>query len=162
MSHPQRKLRDLHESKKLSPERKSSCDKTFQAFSLLYQDLENTLHTPYNKKLWREKRRDYMKRLRRIAIVTPQDPEKLVRIKNGLMENAELHFTCLLKPGIPADNNKAERGVAQIVLKRDSCHGSKSDKGARTMGILFTTLLSAKWRKQDNFFEEYEKMVKGY
>lgn len=42
------------------------------------------------------------------------------------------HSTCLTKLGIPtADNNKAERGLRHILLKRS--YSSKSQKGADYM-----------------------------
>ena len=46
MSHPNRKLRDLTESKTLSGASKPACAKTYDAFRILYADLEKTL-LPY-------------------------------------------------------------------------------------------------------------------
>jgi len=161
MSHPQRKLRDLHESKTLINERKVACTNTFIAFSRLYKELEETLKTPYQKERWLLKREEYLKRLRALAILTEDDPDKLQRIKRTLAEKAGLYFTCLLKPGIPADNNKEERKVRHLVLKRNNSQGSKSDKGAKTMSILCTTLLSAWWKKPDNFFVAYNQILEA-
>ena len=159
MSHPQRKLRDLHESKMVTGIRKTACTNSFTAFSQLYGELEATLQTPYQKEIWLLKREEYLKRLRKIAVITENDPEKLQKIKRTLTEKAELYFTCLLKPGIPADNNKEERKIRHIVLKRKISQGSKSDKGADTMSILCTTLLSAWWKKPKNFFVAYNQML---
>lgn len=159
MSHPQRKLRDLHESKTLSEESRSSCTKSYQAFSSLYAALEETLAGEYQKEYWLQKRDEYIKRLQELAIQTPDDPQKLKAIKQSLLDNAEKYFTCLLEPGIPADNNKAERGLRHIVLKRKISYGSKSQKGADTMSILCSTLLSAWWNKPQNFFAAYNQML---
>ncbi len=161
MSHPQRKLRDLHESKTLTGSRKAACTDSFTSFSQLYADLEATLKTPYQKEVWLKKRDEYHKRLHAIAIITKDDPDKLQKIKRTLAEKAELYFTCLLKPGIPADNNKEERKVRHVVLKRKGSQGSKSDKGAETMGILCTTLLSCWWKKPKNFFVAYNQMLEN-
>lgn len=159
MSHPQRKLRDLSEAKTLSEEKRSSCTKSYSAFSSLYQELEETLASEYQQAIWLQRREAFMKRLKEIATITEQDPEKLKAIKQSLLDNAEKYFTCLLKPGIPADNNKAERGLRHIVLKRKISYGSKTQKGADTMSILCSTLLSCWWDKPTNFFVAYTQML---
>lgn len=159
MSHPNRKLRDLSESKTLSIKSKLPCDQSYEAFRNLYQELEETLQTDYQQDLWLKKREEYIKRLKEIALITEYDPQKLKAIKQGLTDNVKKYFTCLLQPGIPADNNKAERGLRHIVLKRKISYGSKSQKGADTMSILCSTLLSAWWNKPNNFFAAYDQML---
>lgn len=159
MAHPKRKLRDLHESKTVTAARKTACSKSYEEFSALYAELKKTLASEYQKDIWLETREAYIQRLQEIAIVTENDPQKLKLIKNSLRENAEKYFTCLLQPGIPADNNKAERGLRHVVLKRKISYGSKSQKGADTMSILSSTLLSTWWNKPDNFFAAYNKML---
>lgn len=159
MAHPNRKLRDLTESKTLSITSKVACQTSYSEFNNLYADLEKALATEYNKELWLQKKEKYAKRLKEIAIITKDDPGKLKAIKQSLLDNAQKYFTCLLQPGIPADNNKAERGLRHIVLKRKISYGSKSQKGADTMGILCSTLLSAWWNKPKSFFAAYNQML---
>ena len=159
MAHPQRKMRDLSESKTLSHTSRVVCTTTYGSFSNLYSDLEETLATEYVKEVWLQKKEEYLKRLQEISIPTADDPAKLKTIKQSLSDNADKYFTCLLQPGIPADNNKAERGLRHIVLKRKISYGSKSQKGADTMAILCSTLLSAWWNKPDNFFVAYNQML---
>lgn len=159
MAHPNRKLRDLTESKILSVTSKIACAQTYGLFKILYADLEKTLATEYLKEAWLQKRDEYIKRIKEVAIITANDPQKLKEIKEGLKRNAEKYFTCLTQPGIPADNNKAERGLRHIVLKRKISYGSKSQTGADTMGILCTALLSAWWNKPKNFFVAYKQML---
>lgn len=159
MAHPYRKLRDLSQSETITLEGKQTCDKSYCEFGSLYLDLRETLTSEYEKDIWLEKRETYIKRLQEIAIVTENDPQKLKGIKQSLTENAEKYFTCLLQPDIPADNNKAERGLRHIVLKRKISYGSKSQKGADTMSILCSTLLSCWWNKPENFFAAYNQML---
>lgn len=159
MAHPDRKLRDLKDSKTLSGQSLAHCLKSYEIFSGLYADLRETLRSEYQKESWFEKRDEYIVRLRKIAVIELGDPKKLKQIKAGLDRNAEDYFTCLLKPGIPADNNKAERGLRHVVLKRKNSYGSKSQKGAETMAILCSTLLSAWWNKPANFFVAYNQML---
>lgn len=159
MAHPYRKLRDLSQSETIAARSKQTCAQSYKAFGSLYQSLEKTLTSEFQKDIWLQKRKAYIKRLQEIVIVTENDPQKLKAIKQGLKENAEKYFTCLLQPGIPADNNKAERGLRHIVLKRKMSYGSKSQKGADTMAILCSTLLSAWWNKPKNFFVAYNQML---
>lgn len=159
MAHPQRKLRDLAQSENISLKSKLTCTNSYSAFSSLYENLEVTLKTDYQQSVWLEKREEYIKQIKEIAMTTADDPQKLKAIKQSLADNAEKYFTCLLQPGIPADNNKAERGLRHIVLKRKMSYGSKSQKGADTMSILCSSLLSCWWNKPKNFFAAYEQML---
>jgi len=159
MSHPNRKLRDLTETKTLTGDRKAACVTSYEAFNQLYKELEKTLATDYDKATWLQKKEEYMKQLTTLAHTTIEDPQKLQAIKKSLTQNAESYFTCLEQPGIPADNNKAERGLRHIVLKRKISYGSKTQKGADTMSILSSTLLSCWWNKPKNFFVAYNQML---
>lgn len=159
MAHPYRKLRDLSQSETITARTKQTCIQSYEEFGSLYQDLRETLTSEFEKDFWLQKRKAYIKRLQEIAIVTENDPQKLKAIKQSLAENSEKYFTCLLQSGIPADNNKAERGLRHIVLKRKISYGSKSQKGADTMAILCSTLLSAWWNKPENFFAAYNQML---
>lgn len=159
MAHPNRKLRDLTQSTTLSVTSLAACIQTYGVFKILYADLEKTLATEYNKELWLQRREIFIRRLKEIAVPAENDPQKLKAIKAGLKRNVEKYFTCLTQPGIPADNNKAERGLRHIVLKRKISYGSKSQKGAETIGILCSTLLSAWWNKPKNFFAAYKQIL---
>ena len=158
-AHPNRKLRDLKNSVSLSTDRQKICAKTHNAFGELYKDLRRTLAIKYNKNKWLKKREKYIIRLKDLSEIKPGEPLKLKTIKKELNTNAKKYFTCLLKPGIPADNNKAERCLRHVVLKRKMSFGSKTQKGADTMAILSSTMLSKWWDKPENFFEAYDKML---
>mgnify|MGYP001563440935 CR=1 FL=1 len=159
MAHPHRKLRDLTETNTLTGKKKAACDTAYQAFKQLYKAVEETLATTYDKGKWLQKREGYLKQLKVLAKITKEDPGKLQAIKRALTQNAEKYFTCLQQQGIPADNNKAERGLRHIVLKRKISYGSKTQKGADTMSILSSTLLSCWWNKPKNFFVAYNQML---
>ena len=158
-AHPNRKLKDLKNSDSLKKEKKILCRKNYQVFNKLYSDLEDILATDYDQVKWLKKRSAYLKRLKDFAVSEDNEPAKLKNIKDGLKRNCEKYFTCLTKPGIPADNNKAERKLRHLVLKRKMSFGSKTPKGADTMAILFSAVLSKWWSNPDNFFEEYNKML---
>lgn len=50
---------------------------------------------------------------------------------------------------IPADNNRAERDLRPIVIARKVSHGSQSDKGAHTRGILSSLVHTLRKQKLD-------------
>lgn len=93
MAHPNRKLRDLTQSKTLSSTAQPACNTSYQLFRGLYSDLEQTLSSEYNEKLWLKSRDEYLARMREIAVASDNDPKKLKEIKEGLKRNAEKYFT---------------------------------------------------------------------
>ena len=57
--------------------------------------------------------------------------------------------------GIPIDNNKAERALRHLVIKRKISFGSKTQRGAETTSILASVILSLKWNNPENWFKTY-------
>lgn len=158
-AHPLRKMRDLTNSDSLSAEKRQSCQKTYHSLSKLHQKLKQELVEPFELTQRQQKRQKMLRRLNNIARINDQDPEKLKNIKISLLKNREKYFTCLLHQGVPTTNNKAERALRHLVLKRKSSFGSKTQKGAWTMSILCSVLLSLWWSKPDNFFKEYSTLL---
>jgi len=157
-AHPLRKLRELKESEHLTECQRISCVKTYESFARLYQELREILKEPFNLVHRTIIKQRLQTRFQKLTTVSQEDPPKLKRIKQTLKQNEELYFTCLLHEGIPPDNNKAERALRHIVLKRKVSFGSKTQKGADVMSILCSVLLSLWWTKPKNFFEEYAKL----
>ena len=153
-AHPHRKLRDLVDTDTLTEAEQLHCRAVFEVWSALYADLRSVLATPFDKDTWATHRSVLMERFDSVASVHPADPAKLARIKAALRRGREAYFTCLLHEGIPADNNKAERALRHLVLKRRISFGSRTQKGAETFSILASVLLSL-WRtRRTNFFQE--------
>jgi hypothetical protein len=67
-----------------------------------------------------------------------------------------------LIPWIPADNNKAERSLRHLVLKRKWCNGSINKKSASYMSINYSVLLSLYWRSPRQLFSFYKWMRDWY
>lgn len=159
-SHPQRKLRDLKNSKCLDTKKKKHCQKVYEMFSVLYQDVNKTIVQDFNLAKRRKVYQKLMKRLEKVSTPNKLDFPKLITIKKSLRKNKKAYFTCILIPGIPADNNKAERALRHLVLKRKISYGSKTQKGAEVMKILFSVLLSLWWKRPNNFFKEFSLLFK--
>lgn len=158
-AHPLRKLRELKESEHLTEQQRTSCTHTYETFARLYAELRSTLHQPFDLPKRTLMKQNLQKRLEQLTILNSSDPPKLQRIKYSLAKNQEAYFTCLKHDRIPADNNKAERALRHLVLKRKVSFGSKTQKGADVMSILCSVLLSLWWSKPKNFFAEYSKLL---
>lgn len=154
-SHPHRKLRDLKDSETLPEEKRTRCTETFESFATLYHDVEDACSRPFILEERHVRREELMRRFDEIALSHPLDPEKLRVIKERLRERRDHYFVCLIIPGIPPDNNKAERSLRHLVLKRKSSFGSRTQKGADVMSVLYSVLLSWWWKSKQSFFQEY-------
>ncbi|MGD0510745.1 MAG: transposase [Candidatus Micrarchaeaceae archaeon] len=158
-AHPNRKLRDLAESTTLPSVTKTHCDKAYERFNALYREV-NTL---WNADISEDKRDKQRKKLEvrfdRIAKPHSKDPPELKVYKDSLRSNKEAYFVCLQYPNIPPDNNKAERAIRHLVIKRKACGGSKTQKGADVLSVLYSVLLSLHWREPQDYFAEYDKLL---
>jgi len=59
------------------------------------------------------------------------------------------------------DNNKAERKIRKVVLKRKKSFGSRSQKGADTLSILYSVIFTmVEENPEKNFFKLYEEAAR--
>lgn len=158
-AHPLRKLRELKDSAHLSSEQKDHCRAVYERFAALYEDVRAVAATPFISRERLQNKELLISRFLDLAVPHIRDPVRLAKIKLRLRKQHESYFTCLTAPGIPPDNNKAERALRHLVLKRKNCYGSKTQKGAETMGALFSVLLSLWWKKPKNFFAEFSRLL---
>ena len=150
-AHPHRKLRDLAESAEFGKRKKKQILKTYMQFRNLYHRIQKSLGekiSPYLKRKWKTI-------FNEISESHSLDPTHLSRIKESLRKNKEKYFTFLKHKGIPIDNNKAERALRHLVIKRKISFGSKTQRGAETTSILASVILSLKWNDPQNWFKNY-------
>lgn len=153
-AHPQRKLRDMAESEEFGKRKKKQILKTYQSFSNLYQNIRKKIDneiSPYLKTR-------FQNIFNQISESHSLDPTPLSKLKTSLRKNKQKYFTFLNHPGIPIDNNKAERALRHLVIKRKISFGSKTQKGAETTSILASIILSLKWNEPNNWFQKYLKL----
>lgn len=160
-AHPLRKLRELKESEHLTAEERTATEATYEAFAAVYEHVRRATEQPFDLAERTALTRALEKEFRHLTHPCGTDPPKLKRIKQTLRENEAQYFTCLMHAGIPPDNNKAERALRHLVLKRKISFGSKTQKGADAMSILHSVLLSLWWRRPVNFFAEYTRLFAG-
>ena len=68
----------------------------------------------------------------------------IIKIQNIFSDKADRLYHWADDRRVPADNNRAERDLRPTVIARKVSFGSYSDGGAKTRGILMTTLLTMK------------------
>lgn len=134
---------------------RTRCRSAYERFAALYGDLRAELSRPFDLEQRTRTRAAFIQRFQAIAAPCVEEPKKLSTIKETLRKNTDAYFTCMLHDGIPPDNNKAERALRHLVLKRNISFGSRTQKGADTFSILASVLLSLWWRRPKNFFQEY-------
>jgi hypothetical protein len=158
-AHPDRKIRDLKNSDSLSKEKKNLCKLTSEAFSELYKQVREVSISVFVKEERLEAKKRLMKKFREIIIPNKNDPSKLASIKRRLLEQIECYFVCITEPNIPSDNNKAERMLRHLVIKRKKSFGSKTPKGADVMSTIYSVVMSLWFRSKDDFFRAYNEAL---
>lgn len=161
-AHPKRKFQDLAESSTLTDERRLHCKKFYERFCTLLGAVKTIVHSSYDRKD-RAKEADRCRPLI-VALMTPSadDPKKLATLKKTFLHNTEHYLLCLLEPNIPMTNNKAERAIRPLVIKRKLSFGSKTQKGADVMSILLSVCLTTWWKKSKNFYAAYGAIVQKW
>lgn len=164
-AHPHRKLRDLAESGILEENVRRHCQEVYEKYAKLYE----AAHKAKEKfdsdgyKTMEEKEaeeRELSGLFDEITIQDKKDPDKLQRIRASLAARKERYFTFLRFKGIPLDNNKAERSLRRIVLKRKKSFGSRSQKGANVLSILYSVIFSIYWSNPpEEFFQKYQEAL---
>jgi len=164
-AHPNRKFRDLSESKSLDKEKLERCIITYKKITKLYSELRDEKRKENIRiEKWNFSNQDKLEKLKsklmkkfiQITKIHKNDPKKLITYKDTLARYKEKYFVCILIPWIPADNNKAERSLRHIVLKRRTSHWSITNESARFMSINFSVLLSMYWKSHYEFFSNYK------
>lgn len=76
------------------------------------------------------------------------DPQAKRLIKRLRRHQNDL-FTFVDKPGVPADNNHAERSIRPAVIMRKNSYCNRSPRGAETQSILMSIYRTLKQRGHD-------------
>ncbi len=163
-AHPIRKLRDLAESKQLKSKTKKACQKAYKDFKKVYKRSQRFREEILKGILTDEQKEKELAELKvlfaKLFEATSYDPEKLITIRESLQKRKDRYFTFSDYPELPLDNNKAERAIRKIVLKRKKSFGSKSVEGANTLSILYSVIFSILESNPDrNFFELYNEII---
>lgn len=164
-AHPKRKFQDLAESNALSTEKREHCEAFYTSFCKILRDVKVVATSAYDEKKRTKAAIRFRKSITTLCIPNANDPEKLSTLKTTFLERTEAYLTCVLHPDVPFTNNKAEQALRSLVIKRKLSFGSKTQKGADIMGVLFSVSLTTWWKCREsgeNFYEAYRTIIQEH
>lgn len=148
-AHLYRCIRDLRYNDNLPEEQLSDVSWWYEQFASIYQDLRMYLEQAYDKTI-RTKQGEYLwRRLQALLPASETDPVKLTKLKAQLKRAGETKLFACLAYDTPCDNNRAERDLRQLVLKRKRSFGSQTEKGAQALATVLS-LCTTTWRTNPN------------
>lgn len=150
-AHLQRTARDLTRLECLTKRKQKHVTKYYQGLAAVYAAIRVCQEQPFEVTQRRTQADELLEQTTQLCQPSPLDPKKLTDLKAGILEYQDCLFLCLTIDGIPADNNKAERALRKLVIKRKKSFGVKTQKGARTMEVLLSVCQSLYNRDRDTF-----------
>ena len=161
-AHPKRRFQNLAESRMLTDERRRHCRRFYERFCTLFTAVQAIVGSPYDRGARATEAKTFRREIAALAGPDDSDPRKLMTLKATFLENTERSLLCVKEPNIPMTNNKAERSIRPLVLKRKVSFGSKTQKGADVMSILLSVCLTTWWRKPRSFYAAYDAIIRKW
>ncbi len=161
-AHPKRKFQDLAESRTLADDRQKHCRKFYERFCTLLHEVGAIVASHYDRPLREQQAKEFRAAIAELCDLDPADPAKLATLKATFLANAERYLLCVREPNIPMTNNKAERSIRPLVLKRKVSFGSRTQKGADVMSILLSVCMTTWWCKPTNFYAAYRAILQKW
>lgn len=161
-AHPKRKFQDLAESTTLAAKRKRRCQRFYQSFRALFRSIKAVHESPYDRTERMKDVETFRETITVLCTPSAADPKKLATLKQSFLQNAEKYLFCVREPNIPMTNNKAERSIRPLVIKRKLSFGSKTQKGADVMSILLSVCFTTWWKKPNSFYAAYRAIVQKW
>ena len=147
-AHLYRTIRDLRHNSNLPEEQLPYVETWYAGFAGIYEDLRKYLKEPYNEVVRTNQATELWQRVQDLAkqpYSSIGEPDKLTRLKAQLLRAGQDRLFVCLPKNTPCDNNRAERDLRQLVLKRKRSFGSKSEKGAQALATILS-LCATTWR----------------
>jgi transposase len=150
-AHLHRNARDLTHLECLSEPKQKHVTTYYKALAAIYADTREYHGEAFDERKRKQQAAALLERVMQLCVPHALDPAKLARLKAGILDYHACLFVCLTTPGVPVDNNKAERALRKLVIKRKKSFGVKTMKGARTMEVLLSVCYSLYHQDKDNF-----------
>lgn len=158
-AHPLRKFRDLAKSGALSPEHHERCRTFYDRFHALERSVALAITAPLSAKERNEAAENVGEKIDVLMVPDAADPPALARLKSTFLENREHYLVCIRIPSVPMTNNKAERSLRHLVIKRLLSFGSRSQQGAQAMETILSVCLTLWWSKPKDYFGELRALM---
>lgn len=155
-AHLFRYARELAGNTSLTKDKRPMCEQFYQQVNHIYTDIRAIVTAPFQAGERITQHEQLSARLKDIARMTEEErtqaPKKLIDLKERITTYQKQLLTCILYRDIPPDNNKAERKLRHIVLKRKISFGTRSKQGSQAFSINASVLLSLWWTDRANWF----------
>ena len=158
-AHIQRTAKDLTHLECLEEAKLKHVTGFYNQLATIYATIRECQQQPFDQATRDDQAETLLKQVTELCQPHKLDPKKLTNLKAGILEYQNSLFLCLTVDGIPADNNRAERDIKQLVIKRRKSLGSKTTKGARTLEVLMSVCVSLYKRDRDNFFLNFHSLI---
>jgi hypothetical protein len=148
-AHLYRAIRDVYHNQQLPATQAGVVGWWYEQFAAIYEDLRLYLTEPYDAVVRRTQADELWQRVKQLASqpAPPQgEPDKLRRLKAQLLRAGQDRLFVCLPKNTPCDNNRAERDLRQLVLKRQRSFGSKTLHGARAL-MSIASICTTTWRR---------------
>ena len=159
-AHLQRTAKDLTHLECLGKAKIKHIIRFYKGLAAIYAAIRLYQKEPFNEAKRKEQASQLLQQTEQLCTPHKLDPKKLSDLKAGILEYRGCLFICLTVDGIPADNNRAERDIKKLVIKRKKSLGSKTPKGARTLEVLLSVCWSLYNRDRDNFFTNFHALAR--
>jgi transposase len=155
-AHLYRNIRDLASNSNLlkSKRQRVLVEYWYKEFTSIYTGLRAALAETYDKQQRQRVASELWRRTKQLAehSTKTKEPDKLRKLKAQILRAGKQRlFTCLIHD-TPCDNNRAERDLRQLVLKRKRSLGSKTTKGAKALSTVLSICTTIWRRQQEGYF----------
>jgi transposase len=144
-AHLYRAIRDLRYNDNLPEDQLPYVTQWYEQFASLYQELRTRLAEPHDRATRTAQSDNLWQRLVSLLPANEGEPEKLTKLKAQLTRAGQPKLFACLTYDTPCDNNRAERDLRQLVLKRKRSFGSQTEKGAQALATVLS-ICTTTWR----------------
>ena len=147
-------LREMHDCRKESPPGNADFDRPYKKLRRILKDADRL-----SDQRRRLKRGVYQQRVRRIKerltdfACQPYRDAHWKRLSKRLLKHDQTLFTFLDQPGVPKDNNAAERAIRPQVIIRNRSFQNRTNRGANAHAILSSLTSTLLQQKRDPITE---------
>jgi transposase len=160
-AHLQRNAKDLTHLECLTEDKQKHVKTYYQNLASIYATIRKYQAEPFDAKTRQQQAAELLEQVKNLCVPDELDPKKLATLKSGILEYQSSLFVCLTTDGVPADNNRAERDIRKLVIKRKKSLSVKTTNGARTLEVLLSVAWSFYNRNRDDFFPCFHALGLG-
>lgn len=158
-SHPLRKFRDLARSGAIEEKHHEQCVRFYEQFHVLERAVALTVSAQLSTCERKKAATRFGRQIDILMRPNAFDFSTLATLKHTFLENRERYLLCVRMTDVPMTNNKAERSLRHLVIKRLLSFGSRSQRGAQAMETILSVLLTLWWSKPKDYFAELRKLM---